>query len=106
MTSDAHIAMKDRDETSCIGEEGDEVVGELGQGSVDVDHGLPLLDKVVPVVLMKRERQTLEKTELAKGCWNLCVCHGCVAFVVCLSCFPDCVGFGDVEYVSVIVLYG
>lgn len=105
MPSDAHVAMKDGDETSRVGEEGDEVVGELGQGGVDVDHGLPLLDKVVPVVLVERERQTLEETELAEGCWNLCVSHACFALVLCLSCCPDCVGLGDVECVSVFVLY-
>lgn len=105
MTSDAHVAMKDGDETSCVGEEGDEVVGKLRQGRVDVDHRLPLLDKVVPVVLVERERQTLEETELAEGCWDLCVRHVCFALVLWLSCCPGCVGIGDVECDSVFVSY-
>jgi len=82
MISGVHVTMKDGDETSCVGKKGDEVVGELRNGGVDVNHRLPLLDKVVPVVLVEGERQTLEQTELTEGCWNICVCHACCAFVL------------------------
>lgn len=108
MTSDAHVTMKNGDETSCVREEGDEVVGELRERSINVDHGLPLFDEVVPVVLVEGERQTLEETELAEGCWNLCVGHACFAFALVMSCFPNvCFAcckllvVGDVECVRV-----
>ena len=54
LANKAHVAMKDGHESPCVREEGDEVVGKLGDRRVHCDHGLPLLDKVVPVILVQR----------------------------------------------------
>lgn len=64
--------MKDRDQARSIGKEGDQVVGELGHGRVDLDHRVPRLHKVEPVVLEERAPQALEQAELAERCGQRC----------------------------------
>jgi hypothetical protein len=36
---------------------------------------------------VERERQALEETELAEGCWNLCVGHASFDFALEMFCF-------------------
>lgn len=65
-----HVAEKDRDQAWSIGKEWHQVVGELGHGRVDLDHRVPRLHKVEPVVLKERAPQAFEQAELAERCWQ------------------------------------
>lgn len=77
--------MKDRDQARSIGKEGNQVVSELGHGRVDLDHRVPRLHKVEPVVLEERAPQALEQAELTERCGQGCCWfrHGvCVVLFV------------------------